>query len=480
MTFNERYFQSKEFQELLRNYESSTASGGSLFLDVDDLVDIADYYNYIGEGDKALELVEQGLEFYPNDVLLNVFMARKALLDSDYEQAKHFADTIDDKESPDYHYLVAEIMIAQGHTEKADEYLRPLFVKTPADEVREFVKDVGNLFLDYAVFDKAYEWMMRIADDNSDDFKELMGRALIGVGRYQEAEQLFNELLDRYPYSQAYWAALASAQYMSEDFESAITSSEFALAIDPKHLASLSYKANSLMKMGNDEEALRFFKRFEDISPDDPSNLLNMGGCLMNLRRYEEALDKLQKGLDNIDETIEEDREAILPIFQEMVFCHCLNHHTDKALELLDKASERHCNPLDLLILRGHVHLQRGELEEAQNVYVQAIELANADPSIYLRIATSLYDNRYVQASYMLLKKFMKYDEQSLTEGYSYMALFCWDLKLWNEFAIYLHKAMKFNKKEDIRLVLSCLVPEELPVEEYETYLLEQIKNMKH
>ena len=60
------------------------------------------------------------------------------------------------------------------------------------------------------------------------------------------------------------------------------------------------------------------------------------------------------------------------------------------------------------------------------------------------------------------------------------MALFCWDLKLWNEFAIYLHKAMKFNKKEDIRLVLSCLVPEELPVEEYETYLLEQIKNMKH
>ena len=70
--------------------------------------------------------------------------------------------------------------------------------------IKEFVKDVGNLFLDYAVFDKAYEWMMRIGDDNSDDFKELMGRALIGVGRYQEAEQLFNELLDRYPYSQAY------------------------------------------------------------------------------------------------------------------------------------------------------------------------------------------------------------------------------------------------------------------------------------
>ena len=48
MPFDEEYFASDEFQELLNSYETSEASGDTMFLDADDLVDIADYYNMQG------------------------------------------------------------------------------------------------------------------------------------------------------------------------------------------------------------------------------------------------------------------------------------------------------------------------------------------------------------------------------------------------------------------------------------------------
>ena len=156
MPFDEDYFNSNDFQELLHSYEASVASGDTLFLDADDFVDIADYYNYNDATDKAIEVVEQALELYPDDVLLNVFMARQALLDADYDTASEYADRIGDKEAPDYHYLVAEILIARGSIDEADEYLRKLYAQLDSDEVNDFIKDVGNLYESLRV-DVAYD-----------------------------------------------------------------------------------------------------------------------------------------------------------------------------------------------------------------------------------------------------------------------------------------------------------------------------------
>ena len=43
MPFDEEYFNSDDFQQLLSSYEASVESGSPMFLDADDLVDIADY-----------------------------------------------------------------------------------------------------------------------------------------------------------------------------------------------------------------------------------------------------------------------------------------------------------------------------------------------------------------------------------------------------------------------------------------------------
>ena len=443
MPFDEDYFNSNDFQELLHSYEASVASGDTLFLDADDFVDIADYYNYNDATDKAIEVVEQALELYPDDVLLNVFMARQALLDADYDTASEYADR-----------------------------------QLDSDEVNDFIKDVGNLYEDYNIGQKAYEWMLRMTDDNSDDFKELMARALFGVGKYKEAGRLFNELLDNHPYSKSYWTALASAQFMSEDYHASVTSSEFAIAIDPEDPDGIDSKANALFKLGNYQESLRFYQRYADLVPDEPMNLLHQGTCLVNLGRNEEALKVMLRALDCLSDDSEEDQRLKAYIYQELAFCYSALNKTDKALEMIDQTAELPCDHNDMLVVKGHILLEAQRVEEAQVFFAQAISRSDDNPDVYLRIITSLYDNRYVKASYRMLKKLLGTIAKDYTYGYSYLALCCWDLGQWDEFLVYLHEAVERNANE-VRQVLGRLFPEEMPVEQYEAYIKEQLDKTK-
>ena len=103
---------------------------------------------------------------------------------------------------------------------------------------------------------------MRARQENTDDFKELMARTLFGLGKYDDSERLFNELIDHDPFQKRYWNALASTQFMKEDYSASVTSSEYAIAIDPDDPDAVVSKANGLYRLENYEQALTYFERY--------------------------------------------------------------------------------------------------------------------------------------------------------------------------------------------------------------------------
>ena len=473
MQYNEEYFESEEFKELLDSYEASLQTGGQPFMDADDLVDLADYYSNNGESDKATAAIEHALSLYPNATLPNVFKARGALAVGDIEAARGYADTISDHDDPDYHYLTAEIMIAEGRIEEADKYLRNYSKSVDADEWNDFIKDCANLYVDYDINDKAYEWMMRSKGDDSTDFKELMARILFGLGRYKDSERLFNELIDRNPYSLNYWNALASAQLLNEDYPNAINSAEFALAINPNDPDGLASKANGLMRLGNYEEALEYFKRLEKIVPDELV-LLNEGICLISMNRSKEAIDYLLRAAETADETA----EVLSQIYMELAFCYANQKEYAKAMEMMDQCMEHPCELSDMTVIRGHLQLECGMVKEAEESFKKAIMLSDNAPSILLRIIVSLFDNHYISSSYEMFKKFFQVVNKSSVEyvkGYSYMALCCHDLGKYDEFMEYLKKAVQLNPRET-KLILGSLFPEAMEPSEYVGYMEHRFK----
>ena len=471
MIDDQEYFKSKDFQDILKRYETSVKSGHLIYMDADDLADIADYYQYNGKKEEAEHAVNLALEYNPDAVGPLLYKAREALADKAFDTARGYARHIEGTDALEALFLYGEILICEGKEDKADELYREHLKEIMPDEWTDYVYDVANIFSDYEAFNYAFEWMARSQGDNSDDFKELMARTLFGLGKYKDSERIFNELIDHNPYSIRYWNALANAQFMNEDYQAAITSSEYAIAIDPNDAESLLSKANSLYSLGNFESALDYFKRYSEKMDKDEFGFLHQGTCLINLERFPEALEALEQA-----ERLASDDSPFLPdICQELAFTYSEMHKPENALYYIDKTQDMDCDHVNMKIVRGHILLANQMLEEAEETYREALRLSDNSPKTMLRIIVSLYDNRYIQTSYFLLNSFFKHVDKDWNEGYSYMALCCLDLKKTDQFLEYLKIAIEKNPKE-AKTVLGSYFPEDMPPQDYYEYMSNQMK----
>ena len=260
------HFYSEEFKQLLHKYEELQDNNISEFLDSEELTDIAEYYCTIGKEDKALEAVNYANHLYPTATEPLVFKSRMALLiHNDVSQANEIAETIVDKSDSDYMYLKAEIMIVDHQVSLADQYLQEQYEKLiDVDSKDEFIIDSVALFSNYEEIDYTEKWLNRAGDIDNDDYKEeIKVRILKGRGKYKEGETLLNKLIDKNPYSCNYWNQLAQIQFLNNDIQGAITSSEYSIAINPNDEDAILNKANGLFSLDNFQESLKYYQLYK-------------------------------------------------------------------------------------------------------------------------------------------------------------------------------------------------------------------------
>ena len=437
MKTGDEYFDSQEFCNLLAEYEKAVSTGQPVFMDADELAEIADYYQMSEQPDEAEAAIQLALSLAPGAVAPLTYRIHEALSQGDTKKAWQLLGQIIDKDEPDYIYDRGEILIVEGNTEEADKYFREVFKTVPADEYQDFVMDVANIFADYGLNDKAMEWMERAKYEDTPDFKETMARVLVGLGKYKDSERIFNELIDRHPFSKHYWNALASAQFMNQDYSGSVSSSEYAIAIDPHDPDGLLTKANGLFQLENYDEALKYYQRYVQEVP--------------------------------------EDEPAMSHIYMELAFCYSHDHQIDKALEMLDKAGR---DDINKMVAKGHMLLENDLIEKALDAFQSAFTLSDGDSSVLMSIAVSLYDNRYIKACYAMFGKYFQYVkaiDSDTPNGYAYMALCCYDLGRKEEFLQYLKEAVKRNPDE-ARLVLGFLFPDDMEPDDYYEYIYPQMK----
>ena len=68
-------------------------------------------------------------------------------------------------------------------------------------------------------------------------------------GNYVESETILNELLDADPYFGPYWNQLAQSQFLRNDIQDSIISSEYSIAINPNDEEAVLNKANGLLHL---------------------------------------------------------------------------------------------------------------------------------------------------------------------------------------------------------------------------------------
>lgn len=469
MSDTNQYFNSKEFLKILHQYEAARQTGSSVYLEAEDLTDIAEYYHSKDDMEGAEEVIDYAIQLHPGSAVPLAYKARKALLvDFDAKKADAIAEEITDKTDLDYYYIKAEIMIADGREDEADGYLKDRLNDISEDDREDYYIDVANLFIDYQQDEKCKEWLMRSEETDADDYKELEGRLAMYAGDFKLSERIFTDLINRDPFSYTLWNQLASSQLRSNNIQEALQSSEYAIAINPDDGEALLTKAGCLLALRNYEQAVEYYRRYTKLCPKDEYGELLYGVTLFNINRPEEALLHMKRA-----EQIAQGISGYLQeIYQQIAFTESTLKHPKEALEYLQKAMlQPDANMNELLVMKGHIHLENQQLDAAEQSFKHAIAGSGMAPIILLHVAVSFYDNGYPESAYNVLQKMMEMTDSDWKDGYAYLAMCCYELKKKDEFLAALRKACQINPAE-AEIVLGSLFPDEMEPKDYYNYII--------
>ena len=464
------YFEDKKFKEILQKFEEAKANGESIYLDSEELTDIAEYYHWKGDIDEAMSVADYALSIFEGATGPLVLKARTALLnDEDPEKAMAFAEQIADKGDLDYCYIKAEILIASGRSAAADIYLETYSESLSTSLYPDFVLDVAILFTDYEQTDLAKKWLEKSTENNIADYQETLGRICYYENRYEECEQIFSQLTEEYPYNAFYWDMLASCQLSMNHLNDSIISSEFAIAINPNDEDALYYKGHALMRLKNYPDAIDYFIRHSKVRKENIEGLYNAALCHIYLDQYKEAIDLLEKAKNILSQ---KKRGKLIHVYQELAFSYSREGKLDLAFQNLDEmAFLEDYDPYETMVIRGHIYLENGYSQEAQECFRKAVEESEYSSKVIFRVAVSMYDNNFLQLAYEMMEELTDQDKQEIPHAYAYMAICAHDLHQRDAFLKNLKAAME-QAPDAAESILSGLFPEGMDVTDYYQYAL--------
>ena len=166
----------KQLATLITNYEEAKAENRQLYLDADQLADIADWYASERKFEEAQEVITYGLKIHPGNTALLIEQAYLYLDTQKLQKAKKVADSITEDFDSEVKLLKAELLLNGGKLEEAQWLLSTI---ADADEL-ETIIDVVFLYLDMGYPDAAKEWLDRGKSRYAED-EEYMDSRLSGI-----------------------------------------------------------------------------------------------------------------------------------------------------------------------------------------------------------------------------------------------------------------------------------------------------------
>ena len=285
---NDNYFESEEFQLLLRSYEDDIANGRPIFMEVDDFADLGDYYLNINRPDLCETAINRGLELYPSDEVLYQVLNACLIFQHRFDEAEETLNRVD-QSSPDTLYQIAQIAFAKyDDIDKAEDYWKQwidtVHEEDPTDDtIRDCYIHVVASYLELAETPDslleesrgcphARRWIKRYIElfqplGDSDYDVQLVDL----LNPFYLADMVIEtmpQILERRPYLPGGWSKLSRAYAQLGKYEEAIEAADFALAIDENDIDSMLTKAHSLQMLGQNKACIPYFEKYLDNGGD--------------------------------------------------------------------------------------------------------------------------------------------------------------------------------------------------------------------
>lgn len=441
------YYGQPEFKELLDRYEQAMRQGASIYLDADELSDIAEYYmtqNRVQDADKAISLA---VALHPDSVEPQVFLARKQLFLDNPDEARRISQRIVDQEDREVKFLNAEILIKEERDREANDYLKREYKKIDEGKA-DFLYDSAALLTDYGMWEYALTWSNKLVRLFPTYHKANQQKAeiLVCLGRYSDAIPVLTKVLDAEPYHKDMWNLLAEAQGATGHYAEALDAVEYVLAIDKDDILALATKAGCMYHMNQPDKAHELYLRYLNAVPEDGHVTFLDALCLSTMNRFDDAAKQLDRALS----LSTPDSENYCRMLMEKAVVESKRHRADNALEAIAFAENMRQGEADAeyYLLKGQVQLACGFDDEAKASFDDAMRVTDDKCRTLWAIALGYGDaERYAEAIQTLLVVKRRYPKRDVgISPLSYLAYYSYRMGDKETGLTYLRDAAKVDR----------------------------------
>ena len=357
----------KRLNELAREYEAQRREGKYVYMEPDDLADLCMWYDNNHCPDKADEVMDYALRTYPDVTMLQIEQAYRYLDKGDLDAAIILANQIEDDYTGDLQLLKVRLMIESEEYEKAEELLNSY----PPDDFDPIM--VANMFMEAHFSDKAIDWLKKHGQgmEEEEDYMSILMNAYCYSGKYQEAIEMCEKLIDKDPFSAHYWLSLGRCQLALGEYNKALDACDFSITNDEDMGEAYLTRCNLFALLGNEQKAkenLKIAIKLHVVAPGD-MNEMDLA-LLLDQEKAEDAIKLMNFYLKHLDLT---DEQRINTYFRLGV-CYAHMRWDKQAIKYFDKVLEHKPNDAEVLTQKAMLYMNQKNYDAALDQLKTAIE----------------------------------------------------------------------------------------------------------
>lgn len=407
---DEAYFNDPEFQENLQKYEQADKNGEPIYMDAEDLTDIAEFYMTQNREEEANKAISLALSLHPNSVDPLIFLSRQQMFHDNLKEAIKIAESIPDQNDRETIFLWTELLIRSDKPAEAFELIESKMEELDEDKAM-FLYDAACIFMDYQEYEIAQSLSIRLEKDypGYKKLSKLKTDILMATEKYDQAIALLQEILDEQPYSIMAWKTIANAYIGKNNYAAALDSAEYCLAISPDYTQALLIKAHCLFHLNQMEEAHDIYLKMEEMLPEDGKLYYLDSVTLTGMERFDEAREKLDLALKYMPE-YDEDR---VQVYMHMAYLESKRHNVDEAVHALREAVKlsQGQERMEFQLMMGEIMLENDRETEAAEYFEAAYNESENKQQILLAIGIIYAETMHYGTALSLLENYMEENE---------------------------------------------------------------------
>lgn len=248
---------------------------------------------------------------------------------------------------------------------------------------RQYAQDLYrffNLFSRRHEFHNPFDRNLNLLSDNilsqlveADESARKIAVWLLGKNYYSEAVQAFRLMEQKanpYSYDYRFYQQMGYALQRTQQYDDALESYRRSDILQSDNGWTLRHMAQCLRLTSQPTDALELLQQAEKRDPDNLSLQIQIGDCLVDLKRYDDALMRFFK-VDYLKPDYPKAWRAI-------AWCAFLAGQTDKAKEYYDKLLKAKPTGIDYLNA-GHAWFVDGNIQHAVSLYRQSRKMLGAE-----------------------------------------------------------------------------------------------------